>query len=97
MIHLWWDPAAKAEAVGATAYFKAKGGTAGQRFAEDLRATLNGIVAFPRSCQANEDGARQKPLRKHPYVIVYRLDEETVEIIAVANTSRKPGYWRDRL
>ena len=34
---------------------------------------------------------------KYPYQIVYRIDGETILIIAIAHTSRRPGYWRKRI
>jgi len=32
------------------------------------------------------------PLRRFPYFIVYREVDETIEVIAMAHTSRRPGY-----
>ena len=36
--------------------------------------------------------ARRMPLRRFPYFIVYREVDETIEVIAMAHTSRRPGY-----
>jgi hypothetical protein len=32
-----------------------------------------------------------------PYSIVYRVESSRVLVVAGAHTSRRPGYWRDRL
>jgi hypothetical protein len=32
-----------------------------------------------------------------PFHLVYRLSGSVLRVIAVAHTSRRPGYWRDRL
>jgi toxin ParE1/3/4 len=40
--------------------------------------------------------ARRVPLRRFPYFVVYREAADYVEIIALAHTSRLPGYWRIR-
>jgi toxin ParE1/3/4 len=40
--------------------------------------------------------ARRIPLRRFPYVVVYRERAEVSQVIAFAHTSRKPGYWRSR-
>jgi hypothetical protein len=33
----------------------------------------------------------------YPYRIVYRLRGGAAEVIAIVHTSRRPGYWRDRI
>jgi len=40
--------------------------------------------------------ARRMPLRRFPYFIVYRDRDQDIEMIALAHTSRLPGYWRTR-
>lgn len=41
--------------------------------------------------------ARQVPLRRFPYRLIYRFDVSDFVVVALAHTSRRPGYWRDRL
>ena len=31
-----------------------------------------------------------------PYELIYEIHDDTAVIIAVAHSSRQPGYWRDR-
>ncbi len=31
-----------------------------------------------------------------PYEVIYRVRGNFAEIVAVAHSSRQPGYWRDR-
>ena len=31
-----------------------------------------------------------------PYKIAYRLREHNIHVVALAHTSRRPGYWMDR-
>lgn len=35
--------------------------------------------------------------QKFPFVLVYAIRGETIFLVALAHTRRKPGYWRDRL
>lgn len=30
------------------------------------------------------------------YVLVYRINRETIQVIAVAHLKRNPGYWQGR-
>jgi len=36
-------------------------------------------------------------MKRYPFVVVYRLAAERIEIMAVAHGRRKPGYWKGRL
>ena len=35
-------------------------------------------------------------LTRFPYRLVYRVREHAVYIVAIAHTSRRPGYWKNR-
>jgi plasmid stabilization system protein ParE len=39
---------------------------------------------------------RQLVLQRFPYKIVYRVRAHDLYVVAIAHTSRSPGYWRDR-
>ena len=69
----------------------------GRDFAEEFRSAIDRVLAFPQSYAADKQGVRKRVLRKFPYRLVYRLQEDTVIVVACAHTSRKPGYWQDRL
>jgi len=36
-------------------------------------------------------------VQRFPYAVIYRYRENLIQIIAVANLRRKPGYWKDRV
>jgi toxin ParE1/3/4 len=40
--------------------------------------------------------ARRFPLRQFPYTLGYRVQSETITVIAVTHQSREPGYWHGR-
>jgi plasmid stabilization system protein ParE len=40
---------------------------------------------------------RKRLLKRFPYIVFFRIDAATVEIVAVAHAKRRPGYWVDRL
>jgi hypothetical protein len=36
-------------------------------------------------------------LHRFPYLLIYREREDgVIQILAVAHTSRRPGYWKER-
>lgn len=40
---------------------------------------------------------RRARVRRHPYVVVYLTFADHLAIVAVAHTSRRPGYWLARV
>ncbi|MCA9708275.1 MAG: hypothetical protein KDK70_20660 [Myxococcales bacterium] len=46
--------------------------------------------------EAHHD-VRKYVVRRFRYLVITALVDERLRVIAVAHTSREPGYWRDRL
>jgi len=42
------------------------------------------------------DEFRRLPAQRFPYSVIYRIDNESIFILAIAHSSRGPGYWRHR-
>ena len=40
---------------------------------------------------------RQCVLRRYNYLLIYRVRDQGIQIIALAHMRRRPGYWRGRL
>jgi toxin ParE1/3/4 len=40
--------------------------------------------------------SRQLHVKRFPYNVVYRIRDNDIYVVAVAHTSRRPNYWRDR-
>lgn len=59
---------------------------------------LQSILENPEACPVwLPDRPYRKRLATHfPYVVFFRIDAATVEIVAVAHAKRRPGYWLDR-
>jgi plasmid stabilization system protein ParE len=56
------------------------------------RPAAGGIVRRPRV----RGVVRRVPLRRFPYFIIYREQHDSIELIAFAHMSRRPGYWAAR-
>jgi plasmid stabilization system protein ParE len=39
---------------------------------------------------------RQLLVKRFPYNVVYRIRADDIYVVAVAHTSRRPGYWKHR-
>ena len=40
---------------------------------------------------------RKARVKRHPFIVVYIVLADQIAIVAVAHTSKEPGYWRGRL
>jgi len=60
--------------------------------------TMDLIVAHPQigENRQSEYPSRQLRVLGFPYYVAYRIREEDIYIVAIAHTSRRPGYWKAR-
>src|ERR1051326_7421675 len=68
----------------------------GDRLWSDIQAAIELISAYPAIGEPVRRRVRQIPLRHFPFRLVYREYSDHLEIVALAHTSRRPRYWRDR-
>lgn len=92
-------PEAEAELQSAAVWYEQKRRGLGIEFVAVVDRAFDSILENPEACPA---WRADRPYRKHflkrfPYVVLFRIDAPTVEIIAVAHAKRRPGYWLDRL
>jgi plasmid stabilization system protein ParE len=71
--------------------------TAAQGFRDEYRSAMARIEAYPLAWQMVVDDFRQHRLRRFPFAVVYRVFEDHILIVAVANLHRQPGGWRSRV
>ncbi len=68
-----------------------------QRFRIAVERAADRIATDPDALPVLVGEYRYVRVARFPYVLVFRrLDAAAVMIIAVAHTSRRPGYWRRR-
>ena len=72
----------------------------GTGLGDDLLDEIERVVAllceFPDLGERLDDKRRRFPLRRFPFGIIFRVDGETLRILAVAHRRQRPGYWRKR-
>lgn len=71
---------------------------AARAFDAEFDRALDQIVRTPQRWASGPYDTRRFLLRRFPYLVIYReRDPDQVQILAVAHTSRRPNYWRDRV
>lgn len=67
------------------------------RYRTEAERVLALILANPERFRLRRDQFRYAKFRNFSYHFIYSIRETAIIIVAVAHTSRKPGYWIDRL
>jgi plasmid stabilization system protein ParE len=68
-----------------------------QHFRDAVDQAMNRIAAGPEALPRLVGAYRLVRAGRFPYVLIFRqLSEEMSMVLAVAHTSRRPGYWRRR-
>ena len=88
---------ALAEAEDATRWYREHGGAApGRAFTLELKRTVSLAARQPGIGSPGSHGTSRLYLKRFPYTLIFRVEGESVRVIAVAHQSRRPGYWDGR-
>jgi plasmid stabilization system protein ParE len=92
-------PDTEEELTEAAAWYERKRTGMGVELIATVDRALEQILDAPLACALwREDRPyRRKILTRFPYVVFFRIDGDVVEIVAVANARRRPGYWLERV
>jgi plasmid stabilization system protein ParE len=91
-------PDAEMELQSAALWYEDKRRGLGVEFVALVDRALQSILENPEGCPKwrADRQYRQRPLKRFPFMVFFRLDPGTVEIVALAHAKRRPGYWLDR-
>lgn len=88
---------AQADADAAVDWYIGEGALiAVEDFTDELDRALDLLNQFAALGESGAHNTRSLPLHDFPYSLIYRLQDNTVRVIAVAHHSRRPGYWVGR-
>ena len=92
-----FESAARAEFIEAARWYTVE---VGQFYATDFRnevhRTLNLLCDHPTMGTPAKSNTRSMVVHRYPFFIVYRIDSDTLQVLAVAHQRRRPGYWIGR-
>ncbi len=85
---------ARKEARAAEAWHHSRNPNAAVRFRLTVERAAQRIAAAQDTYPFLQDPYRSLRVTGFPYVLIFRVrDDESVMVVAVAHTSRRPGYW----
>ena len=81
----------------AVEYYEAKRVGLGLDLEREVGHALADIQEAPHRWPKRKHGTRCRLLHRFTYAIYYLEVQKVVWVVAVAHTSRRPYYWRDRV
>ena len=91
-----YHPNAVSELIDAAQFYEDRQNGLGHRFLDAVEDALFAVQTNLFIGSADELGRRKYRVKKFPYLLIYKMREEGICILAVAHTSRKPRYWESR-
>ena len=70
----------------------------GAELEDEIDAAIETILQFPLAAPQwrNRRDRRVAVLDRFPFTLVYQIGAEEIVVLALAHTSRRPGYWARR-
>ena len=71
---------------------------AARNFDSEVNRAIQLIIESPQRWPMGPYGTRRFLLRRFPFLLICReRTSPEIQIVAVAHTSRRPGYWKQRM
>ena len=96
-MRLIYHPDAETELIEAARFYEQRVVSLGADFLGDADAAVLRIQEAPKRWRILEGDVRRYLMQRFPFAIYYRVLPEHIRILAFANHSRHPDYWRYRL
>lgn len=78
-------------------YYNKQAPGLGFEFASEVQKAIERILRYPKAWIKLSKNTRKCRCNRFPYSIVYSILKNSIIIIAVMHTKRKPNYWSDRI
>ena len=89
-MQLRWSPAAAEDFLRIIEYIRQENPAAAQRIAKTVYDSAGSLKSFPNKGRAGRvEGTRELPLPPLPFVVVYRVLKDSVEIANVVHGAQK--------
>jgi toxin ParE1/3/4 len=86
-----WSPEAADDLAAIVAYIREDDPAAAQRTAKEIYERAGGLTTFPyRGRQGRVRGTRELPLPPLPFIVVYRVIADAVEIVNIIHGAQ---HW----
>lgn len=92
-----FHPEAMAEFSQAVEFYEDRQPLVGVRFRDRVREIVAGLSDRPDLGWTHRAGTRLQRVSRFPYGVIFLVQGERIQIVAVAHCSRRADYWLVRL
>ena len=90
-------PEALEELSEAWQWYETKREGLGDEFRACIDAAMAEIARSPLTCGRVRGEVKQKIARRFPYAVIFLVEADHVEVLAVFHSSRNPRRWQERV
>ncbi len=91
-------PEARRDYRVAVGWYQQRSPAVARRFVAEVGRVVDQIGAHPERFGWHDEDFRAASVSRFPFLLIFRVQTTgKVLVVAVAHTSREPGYWRDRI
>jgi len=87
---------AEAELSEAASFYESRLVGLGTSFSAEVKTSVGFIRAYPDAGSPLGSKLRTVVIKRFPYSVIYRREEQIIYVVAVAHHRRRPGYWKGR-
>lgn len=88
---------ARQEALAALEWYLERSEVAGVKFLGELERAVDWVASHPARWPEYAHGTRRFLMHRFPFALIYRELPTRIQVLAVAHTRRRPGYWKERV
>jgi hypothetical protein len=90
-------PGVAVDVIDIREYYEAEQIGLGERFSKSLDKTYDTIIERPAQFGRIWQNWRSAPVKKFPYLAVFRIDRKSIYILSVHHVRRHDRVWRKRV
>jgi len=92
-----FNPQASLETEAAFDWYHERSPQAAYAFLYELDHAITRIREAPEAWPLYGNLCRRYIFPRFPFQIIYRIVDNTIQVVAVAHGRRRPGYWKERV
>jgi plasmid stabilization system protein ParE len=96
-VRVRFTEAAEVDLAAAVAYYDGQGPEISDSFLGEVEAAVARISQFPNAWHKFSQNTRRCRLRRFPYGLLYRVEDDRAVVVAVAHLHSEPTQWLRRL
>ncbi len=94
---LYFFPQIKYDMQGGYDWYEARSRGLGEEFLSEVQKAIDRLRGNPKLFAELHRGIRRSPVRRFPYGVFFREEEERLVVIAVGHLRRDPDFWKQRI